>query len=84
MTDNAPTAYDNVRRPEYSTLGDSYRMCRQDPEAFVAGVQYALDKVNNTSSGLAEIVGINNPGLVAFMDQWSAEILQRAIDAEPQ
>ena len=26
--------YAAVRRPEYSTLGDAYRMCKQDPEVF--------------------------------------------------
>lgn len=75
--------YDEVRRDEYATLGDSYRMCRQDPEAFAAGVQYALDRLNSPSGPAADLRIISS--LTAdYLLSWSAEILTRALRGEPQ
>lgn len=75
--------YESVRRDEYATLGDAYRLCRRDPGAFAAGVQYALDKLNS-SSGPAADLRITSPHTADYLLRWSAEILQRALDGEPQ
>lgn len=71
--------YTAVRRDEYATLGDAYRLCRQDPEAFAAGAQYALDKLNS-HSGPIQDTGV----LGDYLRSWSAEILTRALNGEPQ
>jgi hypothetical protein len=71
--------YGEVRRDEYSTLGDAYRMCRQDPEAFAAGAQYALDRLTNEHNGLTL-----EQHKREFLLLTAAETLTRALAGEPQ
>lgn len=44
MTDKT-SAYDEVRRPEHSTLGDAAERFERDPDAFTAGAQNVLDRL---------------------------------------
>lgn len=74
--------YGAVRRDEYSTLGDAYRMVRQDPEAFAAGAQYALDKMH--AEWEQYLKGVIADHTAEYLSNRAAEILQRAIDGEPQ
>jgi hypothetical protein len=78
----ATDPYGAVRRDEYSTLGDAYRMCRQDPEAFAAGAQYALDKMH--AEWERYMMGIIPAHTAEFLSSRATEILQRALDGEPQ
>ena len=81
---SAADPYTAVRRDEYSTLGDAYRMCRQDPEAFAAGAQYALDKITGASGPLSDLRGTVFDAAQRAIRSAAAEILQRALDGEPQ
>lgn len=76
--------YAAVRRDEYSTLGDAYRMCRQDPEAFAAGAQYALDRITGNSGPLSDLHGPVFDVARQSLRLSAAETLQRALDGEPQ
>lgn len=76
--------YTAVRRDEYATLGDAYRMCEQDPEAFAAGVQYALDKITGNSGPLADLGGPFFDAAQRSLRLTAAEILTRALTGEPQ
>ncbi|SHU99021.1 hypothetical protein [Mycobacteroides abscessus] len=76
-------SYDDVRRPEFSTLEDAYRMCRKDPEAFAAGAQYALDKITGSSGPLSGIGGVFERAHES-LERSAAEILTRALNGEPQ
>lgn len=82
MTADDP--YAAVRRDEYSTLGDAYRMCRQDPESFAAGAQYALDRITGNSGPLSGLGGPVFDAAQRSVRFSAAEILQRALDGEPQ
>lgn len=75
--------YGEVRRPEYGTLGDGYRMYNKCPDAFVAGAQYVLDKLNSTH-GPVVTVSYSSPEMAEYLNGWSAEILRRALEGEPQ
>lgn len=75
-------SYSAVRREEFSTLGDAYRMCRQDPEAFAAGAQYALDKMH--AEWETYMKGLIPDHTAKYLSNRAAEILQRALDGEPQ
>jgi hypothetical protein len=68
--------YTATRLATYATLGDAHRMHAQDPAAFAAGVQYALDRLNN-HAGLLALV---DPALARYIDTWSAETLSWALD----
>ena len=46
------SAYNEVRRPEHSTLGDAAERFERDPDAFTAGAQNALDRLLNRLSRL--------------------------------
>ena len=72
------SAYDDARVEGAKTLGDAYRHHRRDPEAFVAGVQYALDKVTR------EFDRFGVPGDAAYVDRLAADLLERAKAGEPQ
>lgn len=76
--------YTEVRRPEYSTLGDAYRMCEKHPEAFAAGAQYALDKLTGNSGPLSDLRGGVFDRLQDSLRISAAEILTRALNGEPQ
>lgn len=71
-------AYDDARVDGAKTLGDSYRHCERDPEAFIAGCQYALDSV------LSKVEHLGIPVSSAYIDSIAAEVLRRAIRGEPQ
>lgn len=75
--------YGAVRIEDYSTLGDSYRMCAQDPAAFAAGAQYALDKITGNSGPLSGIGGVFEQAHQSLRVS-AAEILTRALRGEPQ
>lgn len=82
MSDEDP--YSDVRRDEFSTLGDAYRMCRQDPEAFAAGAQYALDKMTGASGPLCDLRGGIYDMVHRSIRSAAARILTRALEGEPQ
>ena len=64
-------AYGKVRREEHSTLGDAIERFDRDQDAFTAGVQYALDKLNaNTHRNFSSAVG-------AYIEATAADILTR-------
>jgi hypothetical protein len=72
--------YLNARVEGAKTVAEAYSHHHRDPEAFVAGVQYALDK----------LLGSNNWDVLKTfsMDKWAAnvavDILERAKRGEPQ
>lgn len=73
------TAYDDARVEGAKTLGDAYRHHRRDPDAFVAGAQYALDAV------LAEqehrLAGL--PLSATILDRLAAGVLEQAKAGDP-
>lgn len=73
-----PDVYDLERVEGMKTLGDAYRHCRRDQDAFVAGAHYALDKMLNS---LADLDGQLRRDYNAAR---AADILRRAKAGEPQ
>lgn len=72
-TDNLGDTYSEVRNPDHATLGDSAKRHRRDPDAFTAGVQYALDRVVSTDS--MEFYEILNAHLPKYMISKATDIL---------
>lgn len=88
MTDDeAVKRYLAARVDWAKTLADAYRHHGESPTSFVAGVQYALDKILSQSStyyniatplNIGDVVTIHMLHLIAY------EILERAKKGEPQ
>lgn len=70
--------YDDARVEGAKTLGDAYRHVRRDPDAFVAGAQYALDSM------LKELETVSGSPVRDYHDHLATRILERAKAGEPQ
>lgn len=73
--------YAAERKPEHSTLGDSYRAIQRDKDAFEAGAQYALDGLLRALDDVAAAIP---PTIGGFITGEAARILRRVHDGEPQ
>jgi hypothetical protein len=79
MADDCVQQYMNARVEGAKTLADAYRHCAENADVFVAGVQYALDKM---LSGY-ENTGFNDVSL-RYLYSLGIDILEKAKRGEPQ
>jgi hypothetical protein len=79
VTDDPVQDYMNARVEFAKTLADAYRQHGKDPEVFVAGAQYALDKI----LGGYERTGFNDASL-RYLHSLAIDILEKAKKGEPQ
>ena len=61
------SAYNAVRRPEHSTLGDAAERFERDPDAFTAGAQNALDRL---------LYRFGDPCIETYIETVAADILK--------
>jgi hypothetical protein len=90
VADDPVQDYMDARVDFAKTLSDAYRQHGKDPEVFVAGAQYALDKI----LGYAERYGIpvrtlfgnSNDAMIGVggLHREAVVILERAKRGEPQ
>lgn len=89
MTEDQRQRYLDARVEGAQTLGEYYSWCEEYPEVFVAGVQYALDKILGESERHFAMVLPPYPSLggVVTLDVLNAmavDILEKAKRGEPQ
>jgi hypothetical protein len=80
--------YKQARVDGAKTAGDSYRHYLNNPEAFVAGVQYALDRVLSQSKRYYNLPypadGVGDVVTVHMLHVMGVDILEKAKRGEPQ
>jgi hypothetical protein len=85
-TDKAIQAYMDERVDGAKTIADYYRYHADAPNVFVAGVQYALDKLLGESERHASITihRIGDVVTVRMLHLMAVDILKKAKRGEPQ
>jgi hypothetical protein len=79
VPDDAVQRYVDARVEFAQTLADAYRHHAENPEVFVAGVQYALDKMLSSIDRVKDVDFFYNYHHLIALD-----ILQKAKRGEPQ
>lgn len=77
---SATPAYDAARVENAKTLGDAYAHVARDHGAFVAGAQYALDRLLGDAERLTNVP----LGYLSWLDTLATDTLERAKAGEPQ
>jgi hypothetical protein len=79
--------YLDARVEGAKTLADSYKNYKRSPTAFVAGVQYALDKLLSASDRFNlpyPAAGVDEVVTVQMLHLLAVDILEKAKRGEPQ
>lgn len=86
MASDPVQAYLDARVEGAKTLSDAYYHVKENPEVFVAGVQYALDKILASSDRYGIFwTALNQHGMTIEMLHAEAfDILEKAKRGEPQ
>jgi nucleotide-binding universal stress UspA family protein len=85
VADDPVQDYMDARVEFAQTLSDAYRQHGKDPEVFVAGAQYALDKILNYAERYGIFGNIDDAMIgVGGLHREAVVILERAKRGEPQ